>query len=160
MHRRELVLILLSVVVISTMGCAPRPVLPAPPSAVAPQRLSMPSLEFIDPASTHLSSFPEGAKLVPGHDVLLSGSSVTSMSVIQPPAPGSRYSARLQLDAAGTARWSQITKDYVGKQVVIALGGVVLAAPIVNTPIPDGIIGFYTDKAGIERLNAALKPAQ
>jgi protein-export membrane protein SecD len=115
-------------------------------------------LEFIDVASITDSATlaalqnwngdPKTApKLVPGtYKVVVAGDTVKTTSVGQDPTTG-EIEVNLTMDAKGTKAWGDYTTLNVGKQVAIALDGVVKSAPVVQNAITDGrtrISGKFT----------------
>ena len=90
--------------------------------------------------------------------VALTGGSIKSAAVAQNPTT-TEIEVTLSMDAAGTKVWADYTSKNLGKQVAIALDGVVKSAPQVQSAILDGQTaisgGFTADEA--KRLKTVLE---
>ena len=129
------------------------------PTGQASIAASVPSLVIVDPSAVASAGayVQPGMKLVSGPSVLMDGSHVATLTV-QPSQPSKgEYDVTLELDRQGAATLSELTKARVGKQLVLALNGIVIAAPEVREPIAIGVLGFAVDAQSAKLLLAAKR---
>jgi preprotein translocase subunit SecD len=65
----------------------------------------------------------------------------------------------LTLDAAGAGSFARITSDRVGHRIAFVVDGIVLDAPTIEDPVPDGVIIIITPTPALTSLlQGAVKP--
>ena len=127
-------------------------------SEVAPiQAGSIPSLVFVDPDSLPAGTDPvPGTILAPGtYKVAMTGEHIESVHWVKNRA--GEIEVWFQFDAEGTRQLAAMTKKYVSRQLPAALDGMVLAAPVVEVPLTDGLLAMSDQAPG--ELRALLDPA-
>jgi preprotein translocase subunit SecD len=118
-------------------------------------------LEFVaaDSIQTTATEIKDGLRLTPGkYKAFLTGATITKASVGANSKSGAAV-VNLTFDAQGTKIWADYTARNVGKQVAIALDGVVVSAPVIQEAIPTGdteISGNFT-AASAKNLAAILQ---
>jgi hypothetical protein len=125
--------------------------------ANAETRVSIPSLEFIDPAS-----LPKGANAVAGttlapgtYTVFMTGEHIQSVQWVQNANSTEEVDLRLKLDAEGTRKFEQLTSQNLNKPIPLAIGGKIIVAPVVGGTVVDGIVVI----SGPTDLRKTLGPA-
>ena len=61
----------------------------------------------------------------------------------------------IQFDEEGTAIFADVTKDYLGQQIVIVFDGEPLMSPVIQVPITDGVVQIF----GIDNYRTAERMA-
>ena len=159
-------------------GCQPSKPTPTglAPSAVSkPEtaRGTMPTLEFVDPAtlppasartiqywadggssSDSRPSLPKGS-----FTPLISGPSVTTAELTTAELDGIfKPVLDVTLDPGATKVFADYTNSHTGKQVVLVLGGSVIAAPTIAIPVTDGKYQLPLSADQVAEVKAAIVP--
>lgn len=141
--------------VVGMAGCTARTGPTAPVASTT--RTRIPSLEVVL-ASDVAGSRPirPGMNLKAGHRALMTGQAAVSVVETTAPPGFPAHVFVITLDATGTAAWSRLTSQNVGDQVVFAIDGEVIEAPVIATPIADGQITLEVEDSVVAaRIRAA-----
>ena len=72
------------------------------------------------------------------YHTILTGGSISSVSIGAPTASNSGYSVQIVFNAEGASIFSDYTKNNIGKMVAIVLDKKVISTPVIRSHIPDG----------------------
>jgi hypothetical protein len=113
---------------------------PAPSSTV---KRTLPGLQVLDPTGSLAGSLAVGDRVPSDAAVLATGDSVTDWKV------RSGQELFVSLDASSSAKLLTTSAKSVGKPLVVAFDGVVLAAPTIQSPMSDGTLTLEGIPAGM-----------
>ena len=94
--------------------------------------------------------------LISASEPLLSGDHI---STARPKKTYPYYQVSMAFDAQGTKKWSQITRDNIGKQLAFSIDDWVYMCPFVTQEITNGVASVFYDftKEEAEHLSKVLK---
>ena len=147
----------------------------APGAVAKPEtaRGTMPTLEFVDPATLPAASArtiqywadggssPDSRPSLPkgSYRPLISGPSVKSAELTTAELDGIfKPVLEITLDPATTKLFADYSSLHTGKQMVLVLGGSVLAAPTIAIPVTDGTYQLPLSADQVAEVKAAIVP--
>lgn len=101
-----------------------------------------------------ITATPQPAEKI--YHTILTGASLKSVSIEPPNTPQDGYAIHFILDAEGAKKFSEFTKNNIGKMVAIVLDKKVISSPTIRSEIPNGegvISGSYPNIFTLEEAN-------